>query len=56
MMLHKIRKVICSLIGHNYINLYRETWNADNWRDFSSTTTGWECQRCGHQKSAQWDN
>lgn len=50
--MNKIRKLICSIIGHNYICLHKEMWGNHGSK---STTSGWKCQRCEHQSIEQWD-
>lgn len=48
-----IRKLICYLVGCNYICLHWHFWQHD--LTVGSTTSGWQCIRCGDRRFEQWD-
>ncbi len=51
-----IRKIICWLVGCNWICLHRHTVTRDDINRFEATTlSGWECARCSNRKHEQWD-
>lgn len=51
---YTVNKFICWLIGCNYICLHRHKW--ENGLQNYSTSTGWQCVRCGDRRLEQWDS
>jgi hypothetical protein len=55
------RKLICWLFGHRSICLYHPQHDrtipgySTRGSIAGSAVTAWECERCGHQKTEQWD-
>ena len=47
-----IKKIICSLFGHNFVELFRKQYGHDS---VESELVKWECSRCGKEKEEQYD-
>lgn len=50
------KKLLCRLLGHRYICLYRHHWENAHDSSQGSETTAWECERCGYINREQWDD
>lgn len=48
-----LRELLCKLLGHRSICLYRFRVERD-WNSWSEMT-GWKCERCGKAFQEQWD-
>jgi len=49
-----LKEIICIIFGHRSICLMRHTM-INHYGEHHTTISGWVCERCGHQKSEQWD-
>lgn len=48
------RKFICVLFGCKSICLFSHHWGTQDGTT-GSQSTGWVCERCGKQRTEQWD-
>jgi hypothetical protein len=48
------RKIICYFFGHHSILLHSEMWRGGR-SNSASTRTSYQCERCEHKTTNQWD-